>query len=274
MLEIPESKTIGLQADEELTGRTVVEVVNATSPHKFAWYNGDPASYKDLLEGRAIQSAHGHGMYVDIHFDSDVTLSLGDGTIIRYCTPLEAHPKKHQLLLVLDDGSFLVFTVAMYGAISAFKGDFENKYYQGSLNSISPLEDAFDETYFEKIFAGVQKKNMSVKALLATEQRIPGLGNGVLQDILFNASLHPKKKISELTDFQKQELFDSLKTTLRSMTDKGGRDTEKDLYGKSGGYKTLLSKNAYKEGCPNCGGEIIKEAYLGGSVYYCAHCQK
>lgn|GEM_PF-2077218 len=34
--------------------------------------------------------------------------------------------------------------------------------------------------------------NPCPKAFLATEQRIPGLGNGVLQDILWTARIHPK----------------------------------------------------------------------------------
>jgi hypothetical protein len=36
---------------------------------------------------------------------------------------------------------------------------------------------------------GQEVKKLSLKALLATEQRIPGLGNGVLQDILFKARM-------------------------------------------------------------------------------------
>jgi len=273
MLEIPESKTIGIQVDNTLVGKTITEVIKASSPHKFAWYNGDPASYPGMLTGRRLESARGHGMYVDVHFDDDTHLSVGDGTIMRYYSPYEEVPKKHQLMIVFDDRSFLVFTVAMYGGMWAHKGEFDNKYYQGSLNSLSPLEDAFDDAYFENIFRSMTK-NISVKALLATEQRIPGLGNGVLQDILFNAGIHPKRKIQTLSDFEKGELFHSLKVTLANMTDKGGRDTERDIFGQPGKYKTLLSKNTYKDPCPVCGNEIIKEAYLGGTVYYCPVCQR
>ncbi len=176
------------------------------------------------------------------------------------------------MLLVLDDSSFLVFTVAMYGAIYAYKGVFDNKYYTGSINSVSPLSDNFDEAYFESIICNVTK-DISAKALLATEQRIPGLGNGVLQDILFNSGIHPKRKISTLSELEKADLFHNLKYNLQSMAEKGGRDTEKDLFGNAGGYKTILSKNTYKRPCPNCGGKIVREAYLGGSVYYCAVCQ-
>ncbi len=272
MLEIPESKTIGLQANETLVGRTITEVVNATSPHKFAFFSGDPTAYGALLVGRTVMSARGHGMFVDVCLDGDAAITIGDGTNMRYYAPHDPHPAKHQLLVGLDDGSCLAFTVAMYGSICAYRGALDNKYHRGSLGSLSPLDDAFDEQRFENLFRSTTK-DLSMKALLATEQRIPGLGNGVLQDILFNAGIHPKRKKSTLSDFQKGELFHCLKVTLRSMTDRGGRDTERDLFGQAGGYATLLSKNTVANPCPRCGGAIAKEAYLGGAVYYCPVCQ-
>ncbi|HKM29634.1 MAG TPA: endonuclease VIII, partial [Bacilli bacterium] len=61
---------------------------------------------------------------------------------------------------------------------------------------------------------------------------------------------------------------------LQMMCDLGGRDTEKDVFGHEGRYRTKLSSKTYKDGCPKCGGAITKEAYMGGSVYYCPICQK
>ncbi len=272
MIEIPESKTISIQAGDALIGKRIVEICPATSPHKFAFYHGDPSAYGKLLNGRSIISARGHGMFVDLCCEGDVFITIGDGTNVRYCSSAEPVPEKYQLLMGFDDGSFLVFTVAMYGGIWAYKGDLDNKYHHGSLNSISPLDNNFDENYFDGIFKNTHK-DLSMKALLATEQRIPGLGNGVLQDILFNAKLHPKRKKSGITDAQKAGLFSSLKLTLNRMTDLGGRDTEKDLFGHSGGYKTILSKNTILNPCPVCGNSIIKEAYMGGAVYFCPVCQ-
>lgn len=272
MLEIPESKTISIQAKNTLTGKKIADICSATKQHKLAFYNGDPAQYKNLLTGRQIELTKGHGMFVDLCCDGEINITIGDGTNMRYYASSEQQPEKHQLLIEFDDGSFVAFTVAMYGGIWAYKGVFDNKYHQGSLKSISPLDDAFDESYFDKIFKNTSK-NISMKTLLATEQRIPGLGNGVLQDILFNAGLHPKRKKSTLTDYKEEELFHSLKVTLDKMTRLGGRDTEKDLFGNNGGYKTILSKNTVKKPCPNCGSTIVKEAYLGGAIYFCPVCQ-
>lgn len=273
MIEIPESKTIGLQAGNTLINRKIADVFNATSLHKFAFFYGDPAGYAKILKGRQVISTKGHGMFVDINCDENTFITIGEGTNMRYYSPDEQPPEKYQLLIAFDDNSCIACNVAMYGGIWAYKGKFENKYHKLSLNSISPLDDAFDELYFDTVLKN-SPKDISSKALLATEQRIPGVGNGVLQDILFNAGLHPKRKKSTLTDSVKAELFRSLKTTLKNMTDLRGRDTEKDFYGNIGGYKTLLSKNTVKHPCTRCGDLIVKEAYLGGAVYYCPSCQK
>ncbi|MEG2071204.1 MAG: zinc finger domain-containing protein, partial [Bacteroidales bacterium] len=161
----------------------------------------------------------------------------------------------------------------MYGGIYVFRGALDNKYRTLSLEKISPLSNDFDEIYFARLIEA-EKKNISIKALLATEQRIPGLGNGVLQDILFNAGVHPKRKICSLTDIEQLNLFQSIKNTLSAMTAGGGRDTETDFFGNKGKYTSLLSKNTYEKPCPRCGSAIRKESYMGGSIYYCTDCQK
>ena len=142
-----------------------------------------------------------------------------------------------------------------------------------SRDSISPLSKDYTEKQFDKLFSEA-KNTLTAKALLATEQRIPGVGNGVTQDILFNARIHPKQKVLKLPDAQRDILFHSLKDTLMNMTSGGGRDTQTDLFGNYGGYETILSAKTCKNPCPRCGGKIVKEAYLGGTVYYCPQCQR
>ncbi len=163
----------------------------------------------------------------------------------------------------------------MYGGIWCFntKEGFLNNYYQVTKEKPSPFSYEFNETYFDKLISSQDLQKLSIKAFLATEQRIPGLGNGVLQDILWNAKIHPKRKIDTLKEENKEVLYSSIKTVLSKMTELGGRDTEKDLYGNKGGYKTMMSKNNVGSTCVSCGGVIKKENYLGGSIYYCENCQ-
>ena len=272
MIEIPEAQTLAQQLDKEIKGKTIAKVVAGKSPHGFAFYNGDPKRYPKLLEGKKISEVTATAGYVEI-FAQDVTLLFHDGTNIRYLLPEAKRPEKHQLLIEFEDKSAIVVTIQMYGGMMAFvDGAFENKYYQGAKSKPSPLSEKFTQEYFEKIVDATPDK-LSIKALLATEQRIPGLGNGVLQDILFKARLHPQTKVKNLTAKDFARLYKSIKTTIKEMTERGGRDTEKNLYGEPGGYQTILSSKTWNQPCPQCGGVIKRKAFLGGNVYFCERCQ-
>jgi formamidopyrimidine-DNA glycosylase len=272
MLEIPEAVVISGQMREKLAGRRVESAVAGASPHGFAWYFGDPTGYSDLLVGRVVKDARAVGGMVEIILDG-ARIVLCDGASPRYFAPGAKRPPKHQLLVEFDDSSALACGVQMYGGIWAFReGEFENGYYETAQRKPSPLADDFTYDFFREIASSADGK-LSAKALLATEQRIPGLGNGALQDILFRANIHPKRKVSTLTENDIKKLYESVVHTLRAMTEAGGRDVEKDFFGNPGGYKTILSRLTVGAPCPVCGRTIVKEAYLGGAVYYCPGCQ-
>jgi len=272
MIEIPESMTIAKQLNETVFGKKICRVITNASPHKFAFYHGDPADYNALLAGQVIGDSFGIGAMIEITV-GDRRVVLGDGANLRYYDDSGKTPLKHQLLLELDDESALVCTVQMYGSVLAFmEGTYDNKYYLVVKEKPLPLADAFDRVYFDTLRTEGSDR-ISAKAFLATEQRIPGLGNGVLQDILFHAGIHPKRKMGTIKEIEFDRLFRSVKDTLAEMTRLGGRDTEKDLFGSAGGYRTLLSKNTVGKPCPLCGTDIQKASYLGGAVYWCPMCQ-
>ena len=273
MIELPEAAVLTKQINHTLAGKKITNVEANHSPHKFAWFFGDSTHYPSLLIGKIIDHAIPYGGLLEIKAN-DVCLTFGDGVNLRYLSPGEELPLKHQLLITFEDGSSLVGSVQMYGGLWAFpEGQFDNPYYLTARGKPSPLTDDFNYAYFESLVESVSSKSMSAKAFLATEQRIPGLGNGVLQDILWNAKMHPKTKISGFSSSEWHLLFDTLKSVLNTMVQLGGRDTERDLFGQPGGYQTRLSKNTVNQPCPVCGTMIKKESYMGGSIYYCEGCQ-
>ena len=270
MLEFPEVASFSKQFNESIAGRRVRVVLPPTKAHKFCWFAGDPAEYDARMRGAVLVSASGFGSQLDLLLDNGLALCASDGVNIRFLPRSEA-PADYQLLIAFEDESALVFTVAMYGGIVLHDESYDNPYYQKSKAAVLPLGAAF-EPYYRALFSA-SKPSLSAKAFLATEQRFPGIGNGVLQDILFNAGIHPKRKIGSLSPEEQTRLLEATVSTLREMTILGGRDTEKDFFGNPGGYCTKLSKNTLAFPCPQCGGAIAKEAYLGGAVYYCSRCQ-
>lgn len=272
MLEIPEATTIAHQLNKTIKGKRIDQVIVNAFPHKFAFFHKDPKVYPSLLMGKMIGLSRGLGGHIEIEVQ-DFRITFSDGINLRYYSSKEEITSKHQFLLCFTDESVLVVTIQMYGFISVYKdGENINPYYLASINKPSPLSEDFSWDYFKELFEPTSDK-LSVKAFLATEQRIPGLGNGVLQDILFHSRLNPRRKIMSLTQDEKKELFNNIKKTLKEMTDLGGRDIEKDLFGKAGSYLTKMSNPHLNEPCPRCMTPIIKEAYLGGNVYICPKCQ-
>lgn len=275
MIELPEANTLAQQINHSLVGKTVRSTIAAQSPHKFAWYNGDPAEYATMLEGNTLLSARGLGMFVEITFFNSFLL-FNDGVNLRFHPIAGPIPAKHQLLVNFNDGTSLSASVAMYGGVVCWEKSksYDNTYYQTALSKPSPLTDDFDEDYFQALIAPGAVQKLPLKAALATEQRIPGLGNGCLQDILWVAQMHPRRKLNTLDKEEIKRLFMSIKDTLKAMSDLGGRSTEKDLFGQAGGYQVRMCADTKDKTCPRCGSEIQKEAYLGGSVYTCSVCQK
>lgn len=274
MIEIPEAFTLAGQMNNVISGKQIVNIVTEHSPHKFAWFHGDPKKYHEVLVGKVIESTAARAGLIEIKA-ANATILFGDGVALRYFGQGEKRAEKHQLLIEFDDFSAVSASVQMYGGMLCFTNEEELQYsyYKIAKEKPSPLSNEFNEDYFDKLISEQAMQKLSIKAFLATEQRIPGFGNGVLQDVLWNAKVHPKQKISTLNDENKEVLFQNMKAVLFKMVQLGGRDTEKDLYGNNGGYKTMMSKNSVGSPCSLCGGTVKKENYLGGSIYYCENCQ-
>ena len=270
MLALPEGLHLAAQLNESAAHRTVNRVLPPSKAHKFCWYNGDPADYDAAVRGCQIESAESFGIFVELAFENGCRLCFNDGVNVRLL-PTKGMPESHQLAVVLDNGRTLVFTVAMYGGIILHDGGYDNAYYAASRRALSPFSPAFP-AYFQSELAACRPA-MNAAAFLATQQRFCGVGNGVLQDILFAAGVHPKRKLGTLSRDERERLLACTVSVLREMAEQGGRDTEKDLFGTPGGYRVKLSKNTLAAGCPGCSVPIVKEAYLGGSVYDCPACQ-
>jgi len=272
MIELPEAYVLSKQISQTLTGKTIRRAAANTHPHGFAMYSGDPSTYNAMLAGKKVT---GSGTLTRETCSCDIVGIICDDMLLSISTPIKYHapgdrlPKKHQLLLEFEDDSHMSCTVQMWGGMHCAPLANVQK---NDRQPPSPYDDAFDEAYFGGLVDSV-KPTLSAKALLATEQRIPGLGNGVLQDILFNAGIHPRRKIESMNDSDIQQLLLSVKSTLKMMRDDGGRDTEKDLFNRNGGYRTILSNKTITFPCGICGSGLIRQAYLGGNIYFCPVCQ-
>ena len=129
MLEIPEAAVLAQQLTATIKGKRIKEVVAGYSPHKFAWYHGDPTDYNTHLQAKTVGIAVPCGGLVEVYID-DYVLLFADGVALRFHEKDAKRPLKHQLLIDFDNGTTISASAQMYGGMWCFREDeFDSPYY-------------------------------------------------------------------------------------------------------------------------------------------------
>jgi formamidopyrimidine-DNA glycosylase len=275
MIELPEALVIARQMNQSIEGKRIASAIKGHSPHKFAFSSGTAEEYEAILVDRTIGKARGHGSAILVPIEPGHVLVLGGGgeriTIHQEDRTL---PKKHHLLLHFADGTHLSVTVQGWGNVLLLPEAEAPNHPHVAAARIAPLSEAFTWGWFHKRFEEVDETSTkSAKFFLISEPGMWGIGNGCLQDILYRARIHPKRRVVSISGDEQRALYHAIQDTLRQMVEQGGRDSERDLYGNRGGYVRILDSRTKGQPCPECGTLIEKSQYLGGAIYFCPTCQ-
>lgn len=275
MFELPEYTTLARQMNATLVGKSIRRGTLGNSPHKFVWYNRAYEEFEGLTRGKRLGPARVRGRWLTLDLEPGYRLLLGEcGGRVLYHAPVASLPEKYHLLLTFTDDSALTATTAMWGAMELYEAGLElERQYIKDMRT-TPVDPEFTLDYFTALIDELlQGEKRSVKSLLTQDQLIPGLGNAIAQDIMFQARLHPRHSLADLTPGQRSDLFAAIVDTVREVTEKGGRNDEVDLFGKPGGYVRIMDSRAAGKRCPECGRTVEKIQYLGGACYFCPKCQ-
>jgi formamidopyrimidine-DNA glycosylase len=274
MIELPEAIVIARQMDATLKDKRIISGDRGNSPHKFAFSSGTSEEYTAIFAGQIVGGTTSHGMSILTEIGADHTLVLGcGGERILFHQDESALPKKHHLLLQFEDNTYLTITVQGWGAAWLLRSEVADHPHLGK-QEVSPLSDAFIWECFRGLFEALEAEDSrSVKYFIISEPGIWGVGNSCLQDVLFRARIHPKRRAVHIADRERRALYRAIRETLQQMVDLGSRDSEYDLYNQPGGYRRILDSRSVGKPCPECGTPIEKSQYLGGAAYFCSSCQ-
>lgn len=271
---MPEATTIARQMNQTLTGKTFQHFVRGVLTHKFLWLSKSPEEYDALLSGKQVSGASSYGRSIFLHVGNVHLLWFGElGGRILYHPVGQDPPSKYHLRWDFTDASTLTYNLQMWGFVSLMgKTDLNGHPYANV--GIAPLSDQFTYERFDELLEEYpEKTKKGVKGFLVTSKHINGIGNGYLQDILFKAKIHPRRKIPTLAADERHQLYDAIQDIMAQAISLGGREDERDLFDQPGGYQRLMSNLTAGKPCPACGTAIQKISYLGGACYFCPQCQ-
>lgn len=277
-IELPEATTLARQMDAALAGKRISHADLGPKAESLVRqgfiYPKDAAAFAVRLVGRTVAGATPRGKWIFVQLDDGqhLLLTLETGGQVLFHTDAAALPAVYSLRVDFSDGTVLTARIIGWGFIKVVDAaELAEHPYPGVLG-IAPLDADFTPEALAAILEANAKKQL--KAFFVDQRSVAGIGNGYLQDVLFKARLHPKRKAGDLSVEERAALYQAIVETLAEAVRLGGRSGETDLYGVPGGYQPVMGGHLKDAPCPICGA-VIEKANIGGSAsYICAVCQR
>jgi formamidopyrimidine-DNA glycosylase len=271
-IELPEAFHLAQQLDAVLKDKTItgVQVPERAAPlirQGFISLHTTPV-VRTTVSGA---TARGKWIFVALEPGRYLLFALETGGKLLYHPPETGAPAIYQVRIDFDDNSCLTVHIAGWGfAKSVLRRELDRETYPGRLGA-SPV----DEHFTPQLLAGMVQTAAGhvLKQMLMDQRVLAGIGNGYVQDILFRAGLHPKRKAGSLDSGEVHRLHAAIQTTLTQAMAQGGRVGEVDLYGQPGGYQPIMAAAQVGKPCPICGTPIQRTTILGTASFLCPSCQ-
>lgn len=277
MAELPEIETIRRQLEREVVGRKVktVEVHDTKAVKRHT----NKKQFIGMLEDTKLKSLIRRGTFLIFTLDS------GDRFIIRSGAAGELRKSGAKDDVVKGTAVSITFTQG--GQLR-----FIDPGHTGEMWILTPEEvaegvdeiellgyDVVDQPVPWADFAKlVLSRSMKLKAFLADEDLLAGIGPVYSDEILYDAGLRHDRMTDSLTVQEVRRLYRSVIEILHDAIKHGGTtladDGWLDLHGASGGY-TEYHQVYGRDGepCRRCRDTISKAKIGGRNVYFCEQCQ-
>jgi len=271
MPELPEITVLSKQMTKEITGKQIHKV----EVYQPKCLNIPPERFVETAIGKTIGQIYSGGKWLFTKLEPDhyLLINLGMGTDLLYFTPNSKLPEKYQFKLTFTDHSGFTIRFYWFGYIHLLPQKELSQHKLTAKLGVSASDKEFTKEYLQKL---LEKRKARIKSLLLDQKNIAGIGNVYIQDILFNARLHPNRKANSLSDQEVNDLYGAIRTVLNSSIERGGLAYEKNFYGQKGNFAAEDFQVGYKTGkpCPVCSTTIEKIRTGSTSSYICPKCQK
>lgn len=220
---------------------------------------------KEELKGRSFDSTRRHGKWLFVGLDDDsgksLVLHFGMTSGLQYFKDREDEPEYTKVLFRFDNGYHLAYhsqrKLGEVGVIDSVD-DFIAK------KDLGPDALRIDLEGFK---SAVEGRRMMAKSLLMDQDTIAGIGNVYSDEILFQAGIHPRRKINTLDEGEVEELFDTMKDVLETAIEYQAKPEQFP--------EPFITPHRHEDGhCPRCGDELERVQVGSRHGYYCPNRQQ
>ena len=285
MPEGPEVRTIVYELNEAIKDKQIDKIVFSNTDQKIS----SPITNTELatkLKAKIVKKVNRIGKYIDIELDDQTHLVLHlliTGRLSFYNKDNNEIPKYFKASINFTDGTRLCLGDKRgWTKLKIMTTDEIENY-----NNFTDLGiDVFSPEYTIENFSKALNAKKPIYLVLMDQKIISGLGNIYVNEILFQAKVHPQKQAHTLDKEQVEDLYKIVKqimekafaekgTTVKSFLDRTPSSVGwHTLDGSEGGYYKYLKifdKNGQE--CTICKSSIQKLQLGGRNAFYCPSCQ-
>ena len=177
----------------------------------------DPAAVRRALSGARFLGSEAAAKQMLFRFSGDAWLGvhLGMSGELRV-EPSGYAPQKHDHLVLATAKRTLVFTdPRMFGRVQFHRGKTAPAWW----TSIAPALNS-DTFSLEAVVAFLRRRARApIKAVLLMQERFPGIGNWMADEILWRAAIHPKRLAGSLQPAEVRTLWRECRRVARLALD-------------------------------------------------------
>jgi formamidopyrimidine-DNA glycosylase len=271
MPELPEVETI----KEDLRGLVVgseIESVEVLDPSLVEQPSTE--DFVSRLEGTSITGARRRAKHLIVELDSGDSLvfQLKIGGQFLLVPPVE-QPETALMLVLHLDRERRLFLRDETGFTRARLLDAEELAERLSPLGPEPLEDGFEAGYLPRT---IGSRRAQIKPLLLDQKVVSGIGNIYVDEILYDARLHPRRKANTLSEGEWEALYTAIRSNLAAGVEHRGTTVRlyRDVLDRPGEHQNYLRVfEKHGQPCPGCEGEVVREKVGGRPTHYCPACQ-
>jgi len=220
-----------------------------------------PDDFKKSVEGNEFSSSHRHGkhLFARLNSGSSVVLHFGMTGELKYYKDPADEPDHARVVFHFDNGYHLGYdNMRMLGKVALT--DEIDEYVENE--GLGPDAGRLSFEEFKDLLDG--KRGM-IKSAFMDQSLLAGMGNIFSDETLFQAGIHPKRQVGNLSEKDVETLYEKMMEVI-----------EKAVVCQVSDFPDYFLINYRDEDaeCPRCDGEIEKIKVSSRSTYFCPKCQK
>jgi formamidopyrimidine-DNA glycosylase len=135
-------------------------------------------------------------------------------------------------------------------------------------------KDALEITV-EELSKTLNKKNVAIKSVLLDQSTVAGIGNWIVDEVLYQAKIHPEKKANQLSENEILEIHKSMRFVIQTAIDSQANydDFPENFLIHSRGWGRVGLQDIRADKCGECREKISVIKVGGRTTYFCANRQ-